>query len=62
MHDSNDDVRDVGLEALGNKAERGWSPPAGWRRQCLAQGSADMDSKEQCLIHTHQVERGEALK
>ena len=44
MHDRKDDVRDVGLEALGNKASQLRERcPRGQRRRCLAQDSAGMD-------------------
>ena len=46
MHDRKDDVRDVGLEALGNKASQLRERcPQGQRRRCLAQAvQAWMDS------------------
>ena len=44
MHDGKDDVRDVGLEALGNKASQLRERcPRRLRRRCLAQDSAGMD-------------------
>ena len=47
MHDRKDDVRDVGLEALGNKASPRERCPRGHRRRCLAQAvQAWMDSNE----------------
>ena len=48
MHDRKDDVRDVGLEALGNKASQLRERcPRGQRRRCLAQAvQAWMDSNE----------------
>ena len=47
MHDRKDDVRDVGLEALGNKASPRERCPRGQRRRCLAQAvQAWMDSNE----------------
>ena len=48
MHDRKDDVRDVGLEALGNKASQSRERcPRGQRRRCFAQGvQAWMDSRE----------------
>ena len=48
MRDRKDDVRDVGLKALGNKAsQRRERCPRGQRRRCLAQVvQAWMDSKE----------------
>ena len=48
MHDRKDDVRDVGLEALGNKASQLRERcPRGQRRRCLAQDSAGMDGLKQ---------------
>ena len=48
MHDRKDDVRDVRLEALGNKASQLRERcPRGQRRRCLAQAvQAWMDSNE----------------
>ena len=48
MHDRKDDVRDVGLEALGNKASQQRERcPRGQRRRCLAQAvQAWTDSNE----------------
>ena len=48
MHDRKDDVRDVGLEALGNKASQLRERcPRGQRRRCLLQAvQAWMDSNE----------------
>ena len=48
MHDRKDDVRDVGLEALGNKASQPRERcPRGQRRRCFAQTvQAWMDSRE----------------
>ena len=48
MHDRKDDVRDVGLEALGNKASQLRERcPRGQRRRCLAQAvQAWMDPNE----------------
>ena len=44
MHDRKDDVRDVGLEALGNKASQPRERcPRGQRRRCFARDSAGMD-------------------
>ena len=47
VHDRKDDVRDVGLEALGNKASPRERCPRGQRRRCLVQAvQAWMDSNE----------------
>ena len=47
MHDRKDDVRDVGLEALGDKASQPRERcPRGQRRRCFAQDSAGMDGLE----------------
>ena len=44
MHDRKDDVRDVGREALGNKASQPRERcPRGQRRRCFARDSASMD-------------------